>query len=329
MPRDPSGKKRILYHLLKHHHQEPSRRNHQQDHDGIIAGCEHPLPDMRPPAGPVPPHIDGEPEHIRAQQGVRDERDGDGRDAADLADESCAGVVAPGELGLVDPLPLDLEGGDEPERDDEHQDVVDRHADFFHGVDEVAGLGRHEEELEGEDEHDEPEREHEPDGEPAGRDRERPADDRHGRRDEVAQRLPLRHRQQRDCDEDDAHDEDELELRQQLGKEVRVRRDEEHRNDHEREERKAGREDTDDGDNEDECDLGVGVEPVEERVLVDVLEDLGHPGHRLRSATIRPFSMVITRSAQCSAISRLCVMMTMVWPFSWSFLRTSMTNLAS
>ena len=121
---------------------------------------------MSPVSGPVTPHINSESEHIGAKQCIGYKRDRDGCNTPDLANKTRSGIKTPGQLGFVNTLPLNLERGNKPEGNDEHQDIVDRQSGFLHGMDEIPRLRRDQEELERKDEYYEPERENEPYREP-------------------------------------------------------------------------------------------------------------------------------------------------------------------
>ena len=119
--------------------------------DRIISGTEMPFPHPRPGAGPVSPHINSQAKHRGPDERIGYQRDDNGRDGADLSKDPGPRVIPTGKLCLVDPFSLYLESRDEPERDNEHEDIVNRHVETVKRVDEVPGLRRDKKELEDED----------------------------------------------------------------------------------------------------------------------------------------------------------------------------------
>lgn len=160
----------------------------------------------------VPPDVDGQAKQGCPSDRVGDQGDHDGRDTLYSPDKPLARVVSPGQLGLVDTLPLDLECRDESQGDDEHQGIISRNSCTFHGMHEIARLGRDDEELEGGYEYGETQRKNGPDDKGFDGNRDASPDVRHEAGNKVTDHGSPRNSQDRDEIEDDTHEPDEQHL---------------------------------------------------------------------------------------------------------------------
>lgn len=110
------------------HKQKPEERSTGKEHAAernVIAAIKSLMTHGCPFAAPVPPQVYRESEYLCFCQRIGYQRNRGRSEAAYLTDNAFSRIITPIKLCLVDPLPLEPEGRDKPERYEEHEGVID------------------------------------------------------------------------------------------------------------------------------------------------------------------------------------------------------------